>query len=452
MNNCYVYRHIRHDKNEVFYIGYAEKAESYYDYEAEYSRAFATSRNMYWHNIVALTDYTIEIVFDNLTSEDAYAKEIELITLYGRSCDGGTLCNILPGGKPGKKKGVKLTEETKKKIADAMRGKTREEISAIKRQKDLAKLAGRKCTEENKRHLQQTSLRAMSYPVSCDGVVYEDTYNAAKSLFPETKIENAARGIGLSCKTGRPYKGCVFTKAAEQLTQINYVRGQLQGCSKLTEVEVVEIKTFYNKGIRVSELVDKYSASYDAILHVILGITWTHINPQIIPRTEKWGNKFKESDIPKIKELFAQGSSPDDIAEIFEVHKMAVLRVLNGKTWDGAGKSRDSVPRPSLKEDQVIQIKHLMADGVGSSDIAKRFNVDICTIQRIKKGDTWSDVAPQLNFKTRKGNCKLTAEQVEDIKSLLDAGVMVMTIAKKFGVHRDTIGRIRMGKAWKEAA
>lgn len=89
---AYVYRHIRHDKNEPFYIGIG--SDRYY----KRSRNKRT-RNPIWKEIAKKTDFDIEILMDGLTQDESYKKEIEFIKLYGRICLGtGTLANISDGG------------------------------------------------------------------------------------------------------------------------------------------------------------------------------------------------------------------------------------------------------------------------------------------------------------------------------------------------------------------
>jgi hypothetical protein len=89
---AYVYRHIRKDKNQPFYIGVGLTDDNF-------NRAMAkTKRNSYWKNIVKVTDYSIQILFFDVSKEFALEKEKELIALYKRICDGGTLCNITLGG------------------------------------------------------------------------------------------------------------------------------------------------------------------------------------------------------------------------------------------------------------------------------------------------------------------------------------------------------------------
>ena len=49
MNKYYLYRHIRLDKNEPFYIGIGTKEERYKSFEMIYKRAFSKKkRNIIW--------------------------------------------------------------------------------------------------------------------------------------------------------------------------------------------------------------------------------------------------------------------------------------------------------------------------------------------------------------------------------------------------------------------
>jgi hypothetical protein len=88
----YLYRHIRKDKDEVFYIGIG--------FEKNHARAYSHhSRNRYWKNIVALTDFDVEVLFDNLPEKQLVEKEKEFIALYGRKdLKEGVLANMTDGG------------------------------------------------------------------------------------------------------------------------------------------------------------------------------------------------------------------------------------------------------------------------------------------------------------------------------------------------------------------
>ena len=117
-----VYRHIRLDKNQPFYIGIGKTER----------RAFRTDfRNRHWHHIVNKTDYEVEILFDNLTWEQACEKEKEFISLYGRIDIGtGILVNMTEGADGGR--GTIQSEETKLKRSISLRGKKRREQSKQK--------------------------------------------------------------------------------------------------------------------------------------------------------------------------------------------------------------------------------------------------------------------------------------------------------------------------------
>lgn len=135
---AYVYRHIRLDKNQPFYIGIGS--------DDEFRRASSTiGRNKFWKAISTKTEYEIEILMDGLTWEQACEKEKEFIALYGRrDKKQGSLVNLTDGGEGGNgmivseknkqkaskrmmgkklSKGLKRSENTKKAISEKMKGK-----------------------------------------------------------------------------------------------------------------------------------------------------------------------------------------------------------------------------------------------------------------------------------------------------------------------------------------
>jgi hypothetical protein len=131
---AYLYRHIRLDKNEVFYIGIG--SDNYY--KRAYSKNY---RNKYWNNIINKTNYDVEIVLDNLNKKNCIEKEIEFIKLYGRiDLKTGTLVNLTDGGEGLNgfnhsdlaklkisefQKNKVFSKETKKKISESKIGKKR---------------------------------------------------------------------------------------------------------------------------------------------------------------------------------------------------------------------------------------------------------------------------------------------------------------------------------------
>jgi hypothetical protein len=114
---AYLYRHIREDKNEPFYIGIGS--------DSTYKRANQTKkerRNNIWNKIVSKTFYKVEILFDDLTWEEACNKEKEFIALYGRIDNGtGLLANMTNGGDGSL--GIIKSEQTISKLKERMSGK-----------------------------------------------------------------------------------------------------------------------------------------------------------------------------------------------------------------------------------------------------------------------------------------------------------------------------------------
>jgi outer membrane receptor for ferrienterochelin and colicin len=122
-----VYKHIRNDSNEVFYIGIGK---------SKYRMNSKTYRNKHWYNIVNKYGYRSELIEENISWDIACKKEIELIKKYGRRDSGmGSLVNMTDGGEgsvnPNKSarekmsaahKGKITSEETKQKISESLTG------------------------------------------------------------------------------------------------------------------------------------------------------------------------------------------------------------------------------------------------------------------------------------------------------------------------------------------
>lgn len=109
-----VYKHIRADNNIPFYIGIGKSIKRAYNF---------SSRSKIWKNCMKKHGCIVEILFDDLTYEEAKVKEIEFIKFYGRMNTGtGTLVNLTDGGdgscgyKPSKEALVKIGIKSKGRI------------------------------------------------------------------------------------------------------------------------------------------------------------------------------------------------------------------------------------------------------------------------------------------------------------------------------------------------
>jgi hypothetical protein len=141
-----VYAHKIKNSENIFYIGIGILEK----------RAFSiANRNNHWKNIVNKYGYDVEILFKDISYQDANLKETELILKYGRiDLKTGNLVNLTNGGDgvlgykytdkvklkmsilkkeiPSPRKGVVLSQETKDKISNSKKGKKLSENHKLK--------------------------------------------------------------------------------------------------------------------------------------------------------------------------------------------------------------------------------------------------------------------------------------------------------------------------------
>lgn len=137
----YIYRHIRLDSNNPFYIGIGTKPSNFLSIEKEYSRAYSSyTRSNFWNRIVNKYGYKVDILLESNDYHFIKEKEKEFISIYGRiNNKSGVLCNLTDGGEGSsgrilststkekirsKSIGRKASLETKLKMSENRKGKT----------------------------------------------------------------------------------------------------------------------------------------------------------------------------------------------------------------------------------------------------------------------------------------------------------------------------------------
>jgi hypothetical protein len=143
----YVYRHVRLDNNEVFYIGISKQNNNYMRARQIHKR------NIFWKNIVAKTEFRYDILWECNSEKELLEKEKEFISIYGRKDIGsGTLCNLTDGGD-----GVhnfKHTDESRRRMAKAREGKDFSKIYTLEvRLKMSIGIGGKKRTPEQRKKI-----------------------------------------------------------------------------------------------------------------------------------------------------------------------------------------------------------------------------------------------------------------------------------------------------------
>lgn len=162
----FIYRHIRIDKNEPFYIGVGTKTHSN-TFNEVYRRAFLRfGRNSIWKRIVDKSEYTVEIVIESDNFLYILSKETEFIKLYGRKDLGlGSLANLTDGGIGNQNMPKrKCSEDTKKKMSDSSKGKPKSDkhkelLSDAKLKNPVRFWKGKTFSEEHKLKLRKPKIR-----------------------------------------------------------------------------------------------------------------------------------------------------------------------------------------------------------------------------------------------------------------------------------------------------
>jgi hypothetical protein len=193
MKNCkVVYLHRKKTDNSVFYVGMGNL-----------KRAYCKQRPEWWNRVVSKYGYIIEIYKQDLTQDEAFEIEIELIKKYGRiDMKNGQLINQTKGGiaiqeisegvlkKRSKSlKCIVRTEEWKNKISLAHKGK----VKSKKHRENIAKSRiGTKISEDikAKMRLSNKSKIITAKPIAC----YD--YNSLEFISNYSSLRQASKDLG----------------------------------------------------------------------------------------------------------------------------------------------------------------------------------------------------------------------------------------------------------------
>lgn len=111
-NRFYVYVHRKASDNKPFYVGKGQKERAWWKH----------NRNPHWNNVVNKHGLIIDVIFDNLTEDEAF--QIEIDTILEFEYFGYKLVNMTKGGDG--PAGRTFSEETREKMSLAQ--KTSEKV------------------------------------------------------------------------------------------------------------------------------------------------------------------------------------------------------------------------------------------------------------------------------------------------------------------------------------
>lgn len=174
----FVYAHYRADdpNGDPFYIG-----------KGKNKRDLSKKRNGLWKNIATKHGFIAKKIKENLTENEAWDLEIQLISRYGKLIDKtGCLANISNGGEGAS--GTVHSDETKAKWSDAKKGKTWEEIYGVEQAAIL---------RENRKKIKRTHSDSTKRKMS------ESKKGKNNPMFGKTVSEEHSKKLSES-KIGKP--------------------------------------------------------------------------------------------------------------------------------------------------------------------------------------------------------------------------------------------------------
>lgn len=117
----YLYRHIRIDKDEPFYVGIGTRTKMELKNIDHVRAKVYHNHNPIWESIIAKTEYSIDILVESDDYTFIRNKEREFVKLYGRINLGtGILANLTDGGEDNL--GWKPTKETLQNMSEGRKG------------------------------------------------------------------------------------------------------------------------------------------------------------------------------------------------------------------------------------------------------------------------------------------------------------------------------------------
>ena len=190
MNNVfYVYLHRRKTDNKVFYVGKGKGKRAY-------SKA---SRSQWWNSVADKHEMTVEIVFDNLSEDDAF--QIEKDTILEFRYFEHPLVNLTDGGEG--MSGYKPYEEQRKRVSEKMQGR---EITAEHRLKISESNKGKKRTEVQRKRMSEINT---GKKITAEHRLKISESNKGKKRTPEQRVtmKVTAAQVAIDCNFSEKYKG-----------------------------------------------------------------------------------------------------------------------------------------------------------------------------------------------------------------------------------------------------
>lgn len=114
-------------------------------------------------------------------------------------------------------------------------------------------------------------------------------------------------------------------------------RGEESNRAKLTEADVLEIRAMAASGSRTKEMTDRFGISYNMIGAIARGDFWKHIGGPLttlkLAGSRIGQSKLTEDQVVEIRRMVANGMSRGAVSRLFGVSRATIIRAVNLQSW-----------------------------------------------------------------------------------------------------------------------
>ena len=218
-------------------------------------------------------------------------------------------------------------------------------------------------------------------------------------------------------------------------------RGEDHGASKLTAVQVLEIRERYTHGESCGAMCGQYDVSQHAIYDVVRGRHWKHVGGRVATGDLR-RRTLTDAQVQQLRERVASGDLLVDAARDFGVSDGEVSRIARGIKRKHAGGpiAIGSLRRKKLTDGQVCQLRERVAAGDRLVDLARTFGVSDGEVSRIVRGLSYAHAGGPILASARKR--KLSDAAIVAIRTARASGVPVKELSTRFSVSAVAIYKV----------
>ena len=130
----------------------------------------------------------------------------------------------------------------------------------------------------------------------------------------------------------------------KDLADSGVLKGENNPASKLTKFNVIQIRRIHHKGTKnTRELAKMFNVSQLLISRIIRGVSWKHVGGPLFKGVKSKG-RTSYLDVKKIRELYSNGLSIQELSVKFDKYNSTIYRIVFGQT-------HKSCPGPIAKKE-----------------------------------------------------------------------------------------------------